>query len=604
MVERFVGAPRLVKPPEDRLDSWKEIASHLKRDVTTVQRWEKREGMPVHRHLHDNKGSIYAFSSELDTWLQSRKVSCGEQEKKEEQGEPGPLLAEAEHGSPQLLQSQIRRWQRWLIFGGIVALVLVAVTYVLNLNRARGTARPKITSIAVLPLKNLSGDPTQDYLAAGMTESLIGRLSGIRDLRVTSRTSVMRFGDTQLSAPEIARTLGVDALVEGSVIREGNRIRVHAQLIRGATDEHFWSETYDRELRDALSLESEVAQSIAQKVEVTITGKERENLRAVRSVPLEVYESYLKGRFALDKSNTRAEIEQSVGYFDEALKQDPTFAPAYVGIAEANTRLGLVFFGARPDETHPKVISASRKALELDPDLIEAHVLLANVLQEEWHWAEAEAEYKRALELNPNDAGAHAEFALWQLCQGNKDDALAIVRRGRELDPLAVSGTSVAWILFQSHRYDEALQELRTVLAVRPNDTGALTVLGFVLVADNRPSEAIPALERAVSISNGSPAASGVLVRAYAHAGRRPDALRLLGELKKRNVAGFVPAAAFVNSYLGLGENDQAFAWLERAFSEHSNILQFMRVHPYFDPLRSDPRFAGLVRRVGLDTSH
>ena len=250
------------------------------------------------------------------------------------------------------------------------------------------------------------------------------------------------------------------------------------------------------------------------------------------------------------------------------------------------------------------MISASRKALELDPDLIEAHVLLANVLQEEWHWAEAEAEYKRALELNPNDAGAHAEFALWQLCQGNKDDALAIVRRGRELDPLAVSGTSVAWILFQSHRYDEALQELRTVLAVRPNDTGALTVLGFVLVADNRPSEAIPALERAVSISNGSPAASGVLVRAYAHAGRRPDALRLLGELKKRNVAGFVPAAAFVNSYLGLGENDQAFAWLERAFSEHSNILQFMRVHPYFDPLRSDPRFAGLVRRVGLDSSH
>jgi TolB-like protein/DNA-binding winged helix-turn-helix (wHTH) protein/tetratricopeptide (TPR) repeat protein len=510
-------------------------------------------------------------------------------------------VAEDDHGPSET------RPHRFLVMSCILAgtavLALVAITNVMTRSRAGDAARSKITSLAVLPLKNLSGDQSQDYLADGMTESLVGRLSGIRNLRVTSRTSVMRFKDTQLSVPEIAKTLLVDAIVEGSVIREGNRIRVHAQLIRCATDEHFWSETYDRELRDVLSLESEVAQSIAAKVEVTVTGKEHKRLTAVRVVSPEVYESYLKGRFALEKSNTRAQTEQSIGYFDEAIKRDPAFAPAYVGLAAANTDLGLVFIGARPEETRPKVMSAARKALELDPDLAEAHVLLANVLQEQWHWAEAEAEYRRALELNPNDADAHARFALWLLSQGRTDEALATVRRGRELDPLAVSGTSIAWILFQSHRYDEAIHELGTILAVRPDDASALWYLGFALIAKGQPEKAIPALEKAASVSDRSPGILGVLVRAYAHAGRRSDALRILAELKTRNQAGYVPAAAFVHAYLGLGENEQAFAWLERAYEEHSNILLFVKVHPYFDPLRGDPRFVELVRRVGLDKS-
>jgi tetratricopeptide (TPR) repeat protein len=349
------------------------------------------------------------------------------------------------------------------------------------------------------------------------------------------------------------------------------------------------------------ALESNVAQSIAQKVEVTITGKERERLGAVHSVSPEVYESYLKGQFALDKSNNQAGIEESIGYFQEAINRDPTFAPAYVGLGDANDALGTVFVGARPEETRPKVISAARKALELDPDLVEAHVLLADALQKQWQWADAEAEYRRALELRPNNADAHASFASWLLCQGRTDEALATVRRGRELDPLAVSGAEIAWILFQSHRYDDAIRELRAVLAVRPNDAAALTTLGFVLVADNLPGDAILPLEKAVSVSNGSPAATGVLIRAYAHVGRRADALRLLAELKKRKQAGYVPTGAFVNAYLGLGDNDQAFVWLEQAYKEQSNILQFVKVHPYFDPIRSDPRFAELVRRVGLD---
>jgi TolB-like protein/Tfp pilus assembly protein PilF len=580
-------------PAEDRLDSWKEIAAYLNRDVTTAQRWEKREGMPVHRHVHDKRGSVYAVGSELDAWLQSRRQSLGE----EDEGRRSETPLEAEDTRQQSARLPVRGW---FALAGIVVLGMLAVAYFSARSRMDSAAQPKIRSLAVLPLKNLSGDPAQEYLADGMTEALIGRLSGIHDLRVISRTSVMRFKNPQLSVPEIARTLGVDAIVEGSVMRQGNRVRVTAQLIRGSTDEHFWSQTYDRELQDVFTLQSDLAQSIAEKVQVTVTGKEHERLSATRSVAPEVYESYLKGQFAFNSGNSKAEIEKSVSYFEEAIQRDPTFAPSYVGLALAYTDLGTVYVGASPAETRPKVVAAARKALELDPNIAEAHVLLANTLQEEWKWDEAEAEYNRALELNPNSADAHTMFALWLLCQGRTDEAVSWARRGRELDPLALAGEEIGWILFQSHRYDEAIHELRSILAVRPEDASALTDLGFVLVANNQPGDAIPVLEKAVSVSKGSPAATGVLIRAYAHAGRRSEALRLLAELQRRRKAGYVPAGAFVNAYLGLGENDQAFIWLEEACKEQSNILQFLKVHPFFDPIRSDPRFVDLVRRVGL----
>ena len=512
---------------------------------------------------------------------------------------PGDRVAPALFSPQPLVRKKTLR--RYLIASLVLLATLsMAITY----NRFRyppsAIHSSAIHSLAVLPLKNLSGDPNQEYLADGMTEALVGRLANIHDLRVISRTSVMQFKDTHLSVPQIASTLRVDAVVEGSVIRDGNRIRVTAQLIRGATDDHFWSETYDRELRDVLALESEVAQSIATKVEVTVTGKEHERLAAVKSVSPEVYESYLKGLFALQKSNSRAGTEESIGYFEEAIKRDSKFAPAYVGLATAYGDLSTVFLGASPENVRPKIMKAVRTALELDPESADAHALLANIRQAQWHWAEAEGEYRRALELNPNHPMAHLGLAGWMVCQGRAEEAIAGVKRARALDPIAVSGNAVGWILFLSRRYDEALPELQSVPAGSPNNAIALWHLGYVLIAKNQPEEAIPFLEKAVSISDGSPGVIGVLVRAYAHAGRRADALRLLAELKKRKQAGYVPAGAFVNAYLGLGENDLAFAWLEQAYREQSNILQYAKVHPFFDPLRGDPRFADLLRRVGL----
>jgi TolB-like protein len=565
----------------ERLDSWKEIAAYLKRDERTVRRWEQ-EGMPVHRHMHKKQASIYAHKAEIDVWWKNGRQRL-------ESPEPAPAS---------------KRPRLWLLAAlaaaGVLALLAFSAAGLRERFLGKFTAA-KIRSLAVLPLKNLSGDPTQEYLADGMTEELIGRLAGIHNLRVISRTSVMRFKDTQQSVPEIAKTLGVDAVVEGSVIREGSHIRVHAQLIRAATDAHVWSESYDRDLRDVLALQSDVAQAIARKVEVTVSGEERNRLAAVRPVSPEVYVNYLKGKFALAQSINKANSEESIAYFNEAIRKDPTFAPSYMGLANAYSELATVFIGGIAKNERPKAIAAARKALEFDPELVDAHVLLGDMEQQQWHWAEAEAAYRRALELSPNNAEAYSAFANWLASQGRTEEAVTSCRRGRELDPLAVSGSDLAWKLFYAHRYDEAAQELHSVLAARPDNAFALWILGFTLIASHHPEEAVPVLEKGVSASERSPAITGLLVHAYAQAGHRAKALRLLEELKRRKQTGYVPAAAFVTAYLGLGEYDQTFFWLEEAYKEQSNILQFLKVHPIFDPIRHDPRFADLLHRVGLD---
>jgi TolB-like protein/DNA-binding winged helix-turn-helix (wHTH) protein/Tfp pilus assembly protein PilF len=517
-----------------------------------------------------------------------------------DQQEKSPVPAEVSNVGDE--QNGKNPWTpRWLVPAAVAVLALLTLVYVTIRRRAKDPAYSKINSLAVLPLKNLSGDPTQEYLADGMTEELIGRLAGIHDLRVVSRTSVMRFKDAQISVPEIARTLNVDAVVEGSVIREGNRIRVHAQLIRGATDGHFWSEAYDRDLRDVLGLQSEVAESIALKVKATVTGEERTRLTEARPVSPEVYESYLKGLYVYrNKTSSRAGVEESIGYFQNAIARDPTYAPAYVGLANAYRFLSTVTIGGSPAEL-PKAMTAVRKALELDPNLAEAHVVLADLQRAQWHWTDAEAEYRRALELNPSDASAYGGLAGWLLSQGRLVEAVAWARRARELDPSPEESRDLGWILFNARRYDEAIREYRSALAIEPLDANTLWRLGFALSLKQQSQEAIAVLERAVSVSDRAPGNLGVLAVVYGQAGRREDALRVLAELKKRQRTGYVPAGAFVLTYSGLADPEQTLIWLEQAYKEHSFILLFLKVHPIFDSLRDDPRFKDLIHRVRLD---
>ena len=491
--------------------------------------------------------------------------------------------------------SSIRR--RRLLLAVVLVFVLGGVALLGYWLNQRSKAEP-IRSLAVLPFDNLSGDATQDYLADGVTESLIGRLAAIHNLRVISRTSVMTFKGKRTVVPEIAKALDVDAIVEGSVIREGNHVRVHAQLIRARTDEHFWSESYDRDLGDALSLEADLAQTIALKIAATVSGEENARITAARRVAPEVYESYLKGLSV--RGDNRAAIEQSIGYFEDAIHKDPSFAPAFVGLAKAYSGLGTIFVGGSPRDFRPKVIEAAKKALELDPNLAEAHALLGQVYQQQWHWSEAESEYRRAIALKPNDAAAVLGLASWLMCQGRIDESLELATRARSLDPVGVSGGGIAWFLFRARRYDEALRELNSYLAVHPDDAQSLWYMGFVYIAKNEPERAIPVLERTVTLMDRSPGSVELLAAAYGHAGRRADALRLIDELKRRQKSGYVPAGAFINAYLGLGDYEQAFVWFERAYEEQSNILQYMKVHPFFDPVRKDPRFLNLQKRVGL----
>jgi TolB-like protein/tetratricopeptide (TPR) repeat protein len=574
-----------------RLESWKEIAAYLGRDVTTVRRWEKREALPVHRLHHSKLGSVYAYTTELDAWRNERASGAVP---RASDSDFAPATTWRAGRSPKA----IARMGLILI---LAAGLIVGLTWFVHARSASplSKASPRIRSLAVLPLENFSGNPDQDYLSDGMTEALISRLSTIHALRVISRTSAMHFKGTRKSLPAIGKELNVDAVVEGSVLRSGDKIRITVQLIRADTDEHLWSGTYDRELQDVLTLQNDVTYGIARHVEVAINGAPAGSIAPPRTVAPGVYESYLKGRFALHKGS-RVGLEEARQHFQAALDADPTFAPAYAGLAATYSALGLVFYGQPPAETRPKVLLAARKALELDPELSEARAELGDALQKDWHWAEAEAEYRRAIELSPNNAAAHGGLAHWLLCQGRTEEALASARRAQELDPQEFNGTQVGWILFQGRRYDEAIRELRTALAIEPKDAMAVWFLGFALIAAQHFDEAITTLERAASLSNRSSAVLGVLVHAYAGAGRRTEALRVLHELNRRRASGYVPPAAFLNAYLGLGDKEEAFIWLERSAEEHSNIVQFLKSHPFFDPIRNDPRFAAFLRRANL----
>jgi TolB-like protein len=385
---------------------------------------------------------------------------------------PASVPAPARAPAIQCTGSYIAR----ILIASAALLAAAVVGFFLYEHRA---AQPPTTirAIAVLPLKNLSGDSSQEYLADGMTEALISRLSGLHDLRVISRTTAMRYKDTKLSVPDIAKALQVDAVVEGSTMREGERIRVTAQLIRGATDTHFWSETFDRDLPDVLALQSDIAQAIARKIETSVTGTERKRLAEAPHVLPEAYEYYLKGNFKLDQANSRSDIEESIRCFENAIRLDSKFAPVYLALASGHMDLGTVVIGLDPENQRMAAGKAARKALELDPDLSEAHVILADIEQKQWHWAQAEAEYRRALQLNPNDASAHGGLASWLLCQGRIEKALSSALRARELDRSGLY--SVAWILFHARRYDDEIRELRSAMAVYPHERQLLWTLGL-----------------------------------------------------------------------------------------------------------------------------
>ena len=487
-----------------------------------------------------------------------------------------------------------------LLFGAAALLLLLVAAVLLYRSTGAGGARqPAITSLAVLPLKNLSGDPTQEYLGDGMTEALIGRLSEIHNLRVISRTTVTRFKDTRLSVPEIARTLQVDAIVEGSIIRDGSRIRVHAQLIRAATDEHFWSEAYDRELRDVLSLESDVAQSIARKVEVTITGEEHARLSSARTVDPEAYEDYLKGRYYWNK-RTADSMPKAAHYFEQAISKDPGYGAAYSGLADCNS--GLAWHGfMSPSDVLPKAYAAAQKAVETDSQSAEAHASLALVLNHEWDWSGAEVEFKRALQLNSQYADAHHWYGDYLSIQRRHDEALVEAKRALELDPLNLMiGSWVGLRYYLAHRYDGAIEQSQNTVDLDPNFAAAHLILGESYVQQGKHKGGLDQLEKAATLSGGSPLYTAQVGVSLALAGEKKEALGIIRELQDTSGKRYVSPYGVAQIYAALNDKGQTYKWLETAYRDRAVWMSYLAVDPVFDSIRSEEHFRDLLRRVGL----
>jgi TolB-like protein/DNA-binding winged helix-turn-helix (wHTH) protein/Flp pilus assembly protein TadD len=484
--------------------------------------------------------------------------------------------------------------------GIIVTLALVLSLAILSVWLFHSRAPTGMRSIAVLPLDNLSGDASQNYFADGMTDELITDLAQISALRVISRTSVMAYKGARKPLPQIARELNVDAVVEGTVLRSGDRVRITAQLIEASTDKHVWSQSYEGELRDTLAVQNRVASAIADQIRINLTPQEQAALKNAKVVNPEAYESYLKGRYFWNK-RTADGLKVALAYFKQAIEEDPKYAQAYSGLADTYALLGDWQYAVMtPKEAFPEAKAAAIKSLELDSTLGEAHNSLAFVLDGfDWDFDSAGREFQRAIELNPGYATAHHWYAWHLSLLGRYDEALAEMRKAENLDPLSlIINADLAELLVLAHSDEESIQQSRKTIEMDPNFALAHNQLAQAYLQKHMYDEAVAELKTAVQVSGGGPAFIANLARAYVASGKRSEAVKLLDHLKKRSKPDYSNASEIAVIYASLGDADQAMNWLEKGYNERFNPGVLLR--PGFNPLRSDPRFQNLVHRIGL----
>ena len=490
-----------------------------------------------------------------------------------------------------------RLWQvaaLWLL------VLMAAIIYLVFVRHTSSLSAGEIKSLAVLPLENLSGDPSQEYFADGMTDALIGNLAKIKGLQIISRTSAMYYKGTKKDLKQIAGELKVDAVVEGTVQRSGDHVLIRAQLIRAATDRQLWSESYERDLRDVLALQSEIAQAVVREIQMKITPDEQARLANNVEVSRKGFDDYLQGSYLLGR---REQLPKAIEYFQSTVKEEPTYAPAYAGLAACYNTLQSIVIGALPPpEARRQAEEAAVKAIQLDSTLAEAHAALGYVYHYNWNWDAAEQELKLAIDLNPNSAEAHRIYSSHLSAKGRAEEAIAEANRAQELDPVSLYMSVMrGFVLTNLRRSDEAIEQLRRVIELDPNNYMAHWFLGTAYADNGRFDDAIATAERAVVLSSRAPGALGVLGMCYGRDGRKAEALKILNELLELNRHRYVTPVALAYVYIGLGEKDQAFAWLEKAYQERSNFLSYLKVAPSADPLRSDPRLEHLLRRMGLN---
>src|SRR6267378_183125 len=459
---------------------------------------------------------------------------------------------------------------------------------------------PKIQSLVVLPLENLSKDPEEEYFTDGMTDQLITNLGQIGALRVISRTSAMRYKGTKKSLPEIARELHVDAVVEGAVMWVGARVRISAQLIEAQTDHHLWAASYERDLRDVLSMQEEVTRAIVSEIRVKLTAQEQARLANRHPINPKAYKLYLNGHYHWNKRSLEG-FQKAIEYFQLAAAKDPAYALAYVGLADTYTYFSF-FDVVPPREAMPKAKAAAARALEIDNRLGEAHVSLGYVsYMYDWDWPAAGKHFEQALTLNPAYSRAHTFYPFYLSSLGRSEEALAVARRALDFDPASPAVShSLAVQLYFARQFDQAINQAHNTLELDANFAISYALLGEAFVSKGMYREGLLALEKYSALSRSSATSLALLGYSHARLGERSQALRMIEELKAASKESFVPALFVALVYAGLEDKDQAFTWLEKAYEERFNRLAYLKVEALWDPLRSDPRFADLLRRVGI----
>ena len=653
----------------EQLSSWKEIAAYLKCGVRTVQRWERLEGLPVHRHQHQKNGTVYAYKAELDAWRRNRAAlnpaipvpadagtsgtatahdavpggepgtpsvlveaqpegSGGGSDQDQDKAKPGlsdvpeepaqlPLLTSEASARASAAYPQLKRLSRYAIVLLALAAAGSGAAYLVHRNMAV-EARPKFTRqmIAVLPFVNLSSDPSQEYFSDGLTEEMITELGRVNPdrLGVIARTSAMKYKHTQEDIAQIGRELGVGYVLEGSVRRDQNRVRVSAQLIQVKDQTHLWAQSYQRDVRNVLGVQQEIATSITGKIVTNLGRAQLAGMPGPQTQDPEAYENYLKGRYFWNLRTSEG-FYKAITYFEASVQKDPNYARAYAGLADCYTL--LVLYGERAQEVMPRARAAALSSVRLDDSLPEAHTSLAAVAAlYDWNWPAAQRDFERAIELDPNYSPAHHWYAnLYLIPQGRLEDAIAEMKRAAALDPISlIVTTDLGWSYFVAHQYEKAFEQYSKALEMSPNFVPVHFRLSQYYFQKSLYDQAIEQSEQSMRLDGYE----GVDQGNGPNAGRPRLATRedyhkflrqRLGDLKNGesnmgtspNHVPLVPDyQGYASFYAQLGQTDEAIRSLRQALAERDPGLIYVGVDPIYAGLHSDPRFQELERQVGL----
>jgi TolB-like protein/DNA-binding winged helix-turn-helix (wHTH) protein len=520
-----------------------------------------------------------------------------------------PSLLESEPALESAIPTPHARQPWWTARRGTLAAVafvlvvgLLAILLRSNRNATNHANPSRSTSLVVLPLENLSGAKDQDYFADGMTDELIANLAKIRSLHVISRSTTMAYKGTRKPLSEIARELNVDAVVEGTVMRVGSRVRITAELVQVSTDHHLWADTYESQIGDVLALQNRVSSAIVNEIRINLTPEERERLAKTPAVSPEAYENYLKGLYYWNKRSDE-NLTRAITYFERATVLDPQYALAYAGLSDCYAIISAEIFGTMPaSEAAPKAKAAALRALELDPTLVEAQTSLATEkFNYEWDWSGASEGFERAIGLNPSYATAYQRYSLYLIAVGRAQESFAQIQKARELDPLSLSiNFSLGWRLYMARQYDAAITQLKDTLDMDPSYELPHLIVGQAYEQKGDYARAIPELRKAVDLSHGTPLMVSALAHAYGRSGNRVEAEKLLAQLKTKSTTQYVSPYYFAIVSVGSGKNEEALDLLEKAFGDRSNGLVFLQVEPELDELRSNARFVALEHRLGF----